>query len=103
MIDRLKHVFSTLHYAKHYPEVAPATPNTGTVAGSDAPIVILLTGTFRNSVIEYFKTEWHMSETEARVEAKSPCDLYVVFADIHRHIAILDPIEGNKGRWRGFS
>jgi len=54
-------------------------------------------------VIDYFKNELGLSETEARGKAASRDRWYGVIDGLHRHVSVKELIQEDYDSWKGFS
>lgn len=99
---RMKRILGKISNSMKGPEV-PCSREVGIVAGSDAPIVIPLSGTLRRFLVLHFKTDKGLTEREARERVASRELWYGVVDGMHRLLAIWEMMEDDYETWKGFS
>lgn len=75
---------------------------SGITAGSDSPILISLTGVYRNDLRDHLQ-EKGLRESDIRAEMSSGKDWFGVVDGAHRILAVLELISENPTLWLGFS
>ena len=101
-VERMKVLFRGHAVAEGNHEAGEAPHEPGITAGSDMPVLMPLTGTYRRYVIDHFKGKG-LTETEAREKSRTRTQWYGVVDGMHRLVAILELIDELPAQWSGFS